>query len=163
MIKNHSAYLIAVVSIWSTTCKDSSREGIETARLIISTFLFFTSYFYTTDDKPTMPQLLSFQGKTECFDVAQEIGIQWRVIGTILLDDKNGTIMPAIAQQFANNVQDINMEVLSRWIQRKGIECTWRVLLDALRGPCRALAKNVREALTLDPQEAAADSEPGKL
>ena len=120
--------------------------------------------FYPTDDKPTMPQLLSFQGKAEaeCFNVAQEIGIQWQVVGTILLDDKTGTIMPAIAQQFHSNIQDINMEVLRRWLQGRNISCTWRALLDALRGPCRALADSVREGLTVDPEEEATDRELGK-
>ena len=117
---------------------------------------------HTTGDKPTMPQLLSFQGKTECFNVAQEIGIQWQVVGTILLDDKNGTLMPAITKEFANNAQDINTEVLRRWIQGNGIDCTWRVLLDALKVPCRALSKRVEEALTVDPKEEATDGETGK-
>ena len=110
-----------------------------------------------------MTELISFRGKTESINVAQEIGIQWWVVGTALLDDKKGTIMPAIAQQFGNNTLLINMEVLSRWVQGKGIpDCTWRALLGALRGPCRALAESMLEALTVDPEEKATDSEPGK-
>ena len=109
-----------------------------------------------------MPQLFSLQFKTKHINVAEEIGVQCRVVGTILLNDENGAIMPAIAQQFGNNVQNINMEVLSRWLQGKGIDCTWQALLGALRGPCRALAESVREALTEDPEEEATDSEPGK-
>ena len=109
-----------------------------------------------------MPELLSFQGKTECFNVAQEIGIQWQVVGTILLDDKNGTIMPAIAEQFGNNVQNINTEILRRWVQGKGTDCTWHVLLDALGGPCRALAESMQEGLAVDSEKEATNSEPGK-
>ena len=105
-----------------------------------------------------MPQLLSFQGKTKCFNVAEEIGVQWQVVGTILLNDENGTIIPAIAQQFSNNAQDINMEVLNRWIEGRGVDCTWQALLGALREPCRALYESMREALT----EEATDSESGK-
>ena len=111
-----------------------------------------------TDDRPTMPQLLSFKGKAKRINMAREIGIEWRVVGTVLLDDENGATMPAIAQQFGNNVQDINMEVLSRWLQGKGIDRTWRALLDALREPCRALAESVEEALTVE----ATDGEPGE-
>ena len=106
---------------------------------------------YHADDKATMPELISFQGTTECINVAQEIGIQWWIVGTTLLDDTKGTIMPAIAHQFGNNALLINMEVLSRWIQGKGIpDCTWRALLKALREPCRALAESMREVLTTD-------------
>ena len=111
-----------------------------------------------TGDKPTMPQLLSFQGKSKCINMAQEISVQWQIVGTILLDDENGTIMLAIAQQFANNAQDINTEILRRWVQGKGIDCTWHSLLNALSGPCTALAGSVREALK---EEETAESKAG--
>ena len=91
--------------------------------------------------------------------MAQEIGVQWRVVGTVLLDDKNGTIIPALAQQFGNNAHDITMEILSRWMQGKGIECTWHALIDALKKPCKTLAKTMKETLT---EEEATDIEPGK-
>ena len=91
--------------------------------------------------------------------MAEEIGVHWRVVGTVLLDDKNAAVMPAIAKQFGNNSEDINMEVLSRWIQGKGIDCTWHALLDALRGPCRTLVKTIREALT---EEEVTDGKPGQ-
>ena len=109
-----------------------------------------------------MPQLILFKGKTKRINVAREIGIEWWDIGTVLLNDENGTIMPAIAKEFRDNAQDINREVFRRWLQGEGIECTWHALLDALSGPCGALAESVREALTVDPEEEATDGEPGK-
>ena len=70
------------------------------------------------------------------------------MVGTTLLDDKDGTIIPAIAQQYANNVELINMEILRRWIQGKGMsDHTWGALLGVLRVHCFSLAESVEEAL----------------
>ena len=82
------------------------------------------------------------------------------MVGTTLLDDKDGTIIPAIAQQYANNTEFINMEILRRWLQGKGIpDCTWRGLLGVLRVHCVVLAKRIEEVLTA----AAEEAEQGKL
>ena len=96
-----------------------------------------------------MPELIGLQGKTECINIAQDIGIHWYMVGTTLLDDKKGTIMPALAQQYGNDAQRINTEVLCRWINGRGIaDVTWHGLLSVLKIHCAALAKSVEEALT---------------
>ena len=78
--------------------------------------------------------MISFQGKTECINLVQEIGAKWRMVGTTLLDDRKGTIMPAIAKSHGNDADDINVEVLSRWVQGQGIaDRTWRGLLGVLK------------------------------
>ena len=106
-----------------------------------------------------MPELMSFQGKTECINIPQEIGLQWRVVGTILLDDKTGNIIPAIARENRDNAFDINYEILARWLQGQGIaDTSWRGLLGVLKVHCPALAESIEEAL----MEEATDSEPGK-
>lgn len=96
-----------------------------------------------------MPELIGLQGKTERINIAQDIGIHWYMVGTALLDDKRGTIMPALAQQFGNDAQRISTEVLCRWINGRGIaDLTWHGLLDVLKVHCVALAESVEEALT---------------
>ena len=71
------------------------------------------------------------------------------MVGTTLLDDKSGTIIPAIAEQYGNNAERINMEILRRWLQGKGIsDRTWQGLLGVLRVHCVALAESVEEVLT---------------
>lgn len=112
-----------------------------------------------TDDRPTLSQLITFQGKSKRINVAQEIGPKWQAVGSVLLDDRDGTIMPTIAQKFGSNAQEINMEVLSRWTRGEGIDCTWHVLLETLRGPCKALYESMREVLT---EEMAPIGDPGK-
>ena len=103
----------------------------------------------TTDQKPTMPELTGLKGKSERINIAKEIGVQWWVVGTALLDDKNGTVTPAIAQQYGNNAELINMEILTRWINGKGMaDCTWHGLIGVLKEHCTALAESVEEVLT---------------
>lgn len=110
-----------------------------------------------TDQRPTIPELIEFPGKKECINIAEEIGVDWRMVGSSLLDDKYGKIMPAIAEKYRNNASDINMDVLSQWIQGKGIaDCTWHALLRVLKRHCRALAERVEEALTMEREEEAA-------
>ena len=73
------------------------------------------------------------------------------MVGTNLLDDKDGTIMPALARQYGNDAELINFEILRRWLQGKGIpDRTWGGLLGVLRVHCVALAENVEEALTAE-------------
>ena len=96
-----------------------------------------------------MPELTAFQGRARRINIAQTISVKWDVVGTTLLDDHNHTIMPALAQQYSNEVMRINMEVLGRWVQGQGMaDCTWRGLLGVLKVHCRDLAKSVEEVLT---------------
>ena len=107
-----------------------------------------------------MPELIRFQVKTKCVNIAKEIGTQWWFVGTDLLDDKMGTVIPTIAQQHMNNASLISMEILSRWVQEQGIaDTTWRGLLGVLKVHCPALAESIVEALLI---EDAADLESGK-
>ena len=97
-----------------------------------------------------MPELLALQGKDKTIDIVEAIGVQWRVVGINLLNDKSGATIEAIDEQFRGNVQAINLEILKRWLRRKGVRaCTWWVLLEVLRkAHCVELAESVEEALT---------------
>ena len=107
------------------------------------------SHFLHTDEKPTMPELTAFQGRARHINIAQAISVKWDVVGMTLLDDHDHAIMPALAQQYSNDVMRINMEVLGRWVQGQGMaDCTWRGLLGVLKVHCRDLAKSVEQALT---------------
>ena len=110
--------------------------------------------FPPTDQKPTMSQLISLQGRTQHVNIVEGIGVNWMMVGTTLLDDKDYTIVPAIAEQYGNNAQRINMEILGRWVRGEGIpDCSWRGLLGVLRVHCGALADRVKEALTAEEDE----------
>ena len=101
-----------------------------------------------------MPELTALQGRTQHINIVEGIGVEWMMVGTTLLDDKDGAIVPAIAQQYANNTKFIILEILRRWLQGKGIpDRTWRGLLCVLRMYCRNLAESVEEALTAEKVE----------
>ena len=65
-----------------------------------------------TGDTPSMPELLSLQGKTRSINVAREIGTDWYEVGTALLNDTTGAIMPEIEETFQRNIRRINIEIL---------------------------------------------------
>ena len=87
------------------------------------------------------------------------IGAEWDKVGTALLDDKDGTIIPAIARDCGYKSECINTEILRCWIQGKGVpDRTWKGLLCVLRSVRRnTLADDVEEVLT---EEEATDPPP---
>ena len=64
------------------------------------------------DDIPAMTDLINLKGKTRSIDITMEIGVKWRDVGTALLNDTTGTIMPALNQTYSGNVSRVNFEVL---------------------------------------------------
>ena len=75
--------------------------------------------------------------------------MQYFLVGTALLNDRSGAIVPQIAAEFLGNAERINMEILRRWVQDSGVEDRlWGVLLRVLRDSGRAaLAEEMEEAL----------------
>ena len=101
-----------------------------------------------------MPQLIGLRGRDKTINIAEEIGDQWRVVGIALLNDESGGIVRALAKEFRGNAQDINLEILRRWLQGSGIpDRSWQGLLGVLRVYCRTLADRVEEALTAEEAE----------
>ena len=99
-----------------------------------------------------MPELLALQGKDKIINIVEAIGVQWRVVGIHLLNDECGAIMNAIEEEFRGKVLAMNMEIIGRWLQGKGIrDRTWRALLGVLKkSHCVELAESVEEALTAE-------------
>ena len=79
----------------------------------------------------------------------EAIGDQWNMVGIVLLDDESGAIVDCIADEFRGKAQNINLEILKRWIRGEGIrDRSWRALIGVLRSVRRvALADSVEEAL----------------
>ena len=83
------------------------------------------------------------------------------MVGTALLNDKDGSIVAAIERKFRNDALEINREILNKWLQGQGMaDCTWRGLLGVLTLHYKALAESVEEALIV---EEATDADKGKL
>ena len=59
-----------------------------------------------------LPQLLNLQGNDRMIHIAEEIGMDYNLVGTDLLEDDHGTIIPGIKAQYAGISLEINMEIL---------------------------------------------------
>ena len=109
-------------------------------------------------EEPGLPELIALQGEHTCINIAEQIGIKWKLVGVSLLQDRSGSIISSIDKQCRGDILDSNMEVLQRWVNGKGIvDRTWRGLLGVLKIHCISLAQSVEEALTADD---ATDSSP---
>ena len=95
-----------------------------------------------------MPELTDFPGKTRHFNIAMRIGTSYHSVGTGLLSGENEEVVPAILSEHRGNIEQINMDILSHWVQGKGIaDRTWRGLLGVLRVHCPGLAQDIEEIL----------------
>ena len=94
--------------------------------------------------------MTDFPGKTRHFNIASEIGTKYRIVGTALLNDESGVIIPAIVSKHKGNVEFINLEVLNQWVQGQGVKCSWLNLIHALRLPCSKLAEDIEESLSAE-------------
>ena len=79
-----------------------------------------------------MPELLSYSA--EKLNVAIRVGAKYSTFGIFLLEDKTGTILEALEVEHRGNAERINMAILQRWLQGKGMKSvTWSALIEVLR------------------------------
>ena len=109
--------------------------------------MFSAAFCVLTDHKPTMHELTDFPGKARHFNIAVEIGMRYHVVGTDLLNGESD-IVSTIESKHECNAEQINMDILSCWVQGEGIvDRTWRGLLGVLRVRCTGLAQDIEETL----------------
>ena len=109
-----------------------------------------------------MIDLINFPGKNEHFSIPEQVGDEFYSVGIVLLKDKRGAIVSSIVVEHRGSAKLINLDILSHWVQGKGIsDCTWRGLLGALRVPCPGLAHDIEEALR--PEEGFRSTYPLKM
>ena len=103
-----------------------------TCRSLLLILTVSVLYIYSSaDGKPTMPLLLSFSGN---INIVQQIGITYTVFGTFLLNDDNQVRVRALARQFGNEANEINMAILQEWLQGSGVKpVTWGKLVEVLK------------------------------
>ena len=67
-------------------------------------------------------------------NIPQQIGTIHTKFGVFLLDDETGATVDGIAQEHRGNPDDINTEILKKWLQGRGRQpITWRTLIEVLR------------------------------
>ena len=83
------------------------------------------------DERPTLVGLMWF-GKGRV-NIIEEIGDKYHEFGSLLLEDKTGSKMGALAITLRNDTEDINNRVLTRWIRGEGRKPTsWTTLATVL-------------------------------
>ena len=81
---------------------------------------------------PTLLQLLSLTDRG--VNIAEQIGVNYLKFGIFLLEDSNGVIVKALENEKLKNAEHINLAILQRWLEGKGVKpVTWSNLVTALR------------------------------
>ena len=98
----------------------------------------------STGNKPTLPKLLKFPGRSGNINIPEKIGTNFRVFGIHLLNDENGERVESIARENS----DVSLTILSRWLRGEGMQpATWRKLIQVLRDSnLSALAEDIENA-----------------
>ena len=80
----------------------------------------------TEKEKPSLP-------KCHLLNIPETVGAEYRIFGTILLNDGNGTLVDAIEHDCNYQCHRISSKILQKWILGTGKPLTWRVLVETLR------------------------------
>ena len=75
--------------------------------------------------------------------------MQYPMVGTALLDDTTGAVLPAIVAQNMGIPVSINLQILQKWVQGAGVaDRTWKKLVEVLRNNgCQALATDIEDVI----------------
>ena len=76
--------------------------------------------------KPSLPKLLQLQ-------VPRNVGPNYFDFGIILLDDKDGTILPCIEFDCGRDCENIVRKILIIWLRGSGQPVTWNALIKTLK------------------------------
>ena len=87
----------------------------------------------TADERPDLLKLLNFPVKSGNISIPQQVGAQYFMFGVVLLNDKAGAEVNAIAKQYRGDAEQINFEILRLWIGGKGKPLSWDALIDVLK------------------------------
>ena len=101
------------------------------------------------EDRPTLPKLLNFKTSSGTVNIAKRIGADYNLLGIFLLQDEDGTVTDAIADEHHHNAFKVNYDILKQWIQGKGMQpVQWSTLIDVLKEiELSELAKKIEESL----------------
>ena len=96
--------------------------------------MYAVCFFFLSLAKPKLGELLSFKGIEKTFNVAELVGTKYSKLGIFLLKDDTGAIVEAVKQEHLLNSEEINIAILSQWLQGKGAQpVAWLTLIDVLR------------------------------
>ncbi|KAL5486760.1 hypothetical protein EMCRGX_G019281 [Ephydatia muelleri] len=84
------------------------------------------------EETPTLLQVLSLTDKG--VNIIEQIGINYLHFGIFLLEDSNGAIVEALENEHLKNAERINLAILRKWLDGKGVKpVTWSTLVTVLQ------------------------------
>ena len=87
----------------------------------------------SADDHPALDVLRHFPVKDSFIDIAEKIATDYKLFGTQLLKDSDGSKVRIIEMKHQDPV-DITVEILEQWLQGRGrMPITWQTLFKCLR------------------------------
>ena len=79
-----------------------------------------------------MQELLCFSDQK--INIAVQVGANYSTFGIFLLEDETGAIVEALKMQFLGDAEEINMAILKKWLQGKGMKpVAWSTLVTVLQ------------------------------
>ena len=101
------------------------------------------------DNHPTLDVLRHFPVKNSLIDVAKKIATDYKLFGTQLLKDSDGSKVRIIEMKHGDPV-DITVEILEQWLQGRGrMPVTWQTLVKCLRDTdLHVLANKIESSLS---------------
>ena len=115
-------------------------------------------FVFSTDDEPTLLELLSFDTKRgETIDIIDEVGAKNLKFGILLLKDKTGAHMAALVKKNREDCKSINLDIVRQWLQGRGAKpVSWRTLTRILKAvKLTVLAQDIVETIQLEDLEIA--------
>ena len=97
----------------------------------------FTLVLLTTGavhvDQPTLIECVRFRGRERRINISQDIGTKYLTFGTLLLEERTGERVGAIALKHMYNSEQASLEFLQEWIAGRGRHpVTWNTLIEVL-------------------------------
>ena len=87
---------------------------------------------YLPPETPTLLKLLYFSERG--VNIAEQIGVNYLMLGMILLHDDNGAVVKALEKEHHWVAEDINTAIFKKWLDGKGMmPVTWSTLVTALQ------------------------------
>ena len=91
------------------------------------------SQYVSLEDRPTLPELLSFAYAEQKVNIPVEIGTKYFQFGTLILQDVNGTRVSNIEHKYQCDPERINTEIFHEWLNGKGKQpVTWATLSEVI-------------------------------
>ena len=111
---------------------------------------FFSTTGEAQVDQPTLIKCVRFRGRERRINISQEIGTKYITFGTLLLEERTGERVNAIAQKHMNDSEQTSLEILKEWIAGRGKHpITWNTFIEVLHDTeLRTLAREI-EAVKL--------------